>query len=175
MQTEVVIRTVRDEDAPELLKFYNYYIENTAIHFDYDPWTLEQFTDRMHQIKEGYPYLVAEQDGKLLGFAYAGVFKAREAYKHSVETTIYMNPEQKRKGVGRKLYEALEAECRKRGIRNMYACIGDPEVEDEYLTHNSVEFHTHMGYHLVGRFHKCGRKFNRFYDMVWMEKLLVEE
>ena len=174
MQTEVVIRTVRDEDAPELLKFYNYYIENTAIHFDYDPWTLEQFTDRMHQIKEGYPYLVAEQDGKLLGFAYAGVFKDRAAYDRSCEVTIYVDRDYKGKGYGRALYESLEKALRKTGITNLYACIGDPIEEDEYLTRDSEHFHQHMGYTKIGEFHKCGYKFGRRYNMIWMEKIISE-
>lgn len=72
------------------------------------------------------------------------------------------------------LYEALEKELKDRGILNLYACIGDPLTEDEYLTKNSERFHRHMGYRKVGEFHKCGYKFNRWYNMIWMEKMIGE-
>lgn len=77
-------------------------------------------------------------------------------------------------GIGKKLHEALEEELRNRGFLNMNACIAYPAQEDEYLTRNSVEFHAHLGYRMVGRFHQCGYKFYRWYDMVWMEKLIGE-
>lgn len=70
------------------------------------------------------------------------------------------------------LYEELEQELAKMGILNLYACIGYPEAEDEYLTKNSAQFHEHMGYTKVGEFHKCGYKFQRWYDMIWMEKMI---
>ena len=72
------------------------------------------------------------------------------------------------------LYEALEEKLKAMGIQNMYACIAYLDVEDEYLTKNSAEFHEHMGFSKVGVFHKCGYKFGRWYDMVWMEKLIGE-
>ena len=77
--------------------------------------------------------------------------------------------------VGGKLNRALETVCGAMGILNMEACIGVPEVEDEYLTRNSENYHAHIGYRLVGEFYKCGYKFGRWYNMVWMEKLLDPE
>ena len=77
-------------------------------------------------------------------------------------------------GIGGKLHAALEEELKNRGFLNTYACIAYPEQEDEYLNKNSVEFHSHLGYRLVGEFYKCGYKFNRWYNMVWMEKLIGE-
>jgi phosphinothricin acetyltransferase len=77
-------------------------------------------------------------------------------------------------GYGRILYEAIETSLRQKGITNLYACIGDPVVEDEYLTRNSEEFHRHMGFVKVGEFHKCGYKFHRWYNMIWMEKIIGE-
>ncbi|MBQ9572428.1 MAG: GNAT family N-acetyltransferase [Acidaminococcaceae bacterium] len=76
--------------------------------------------------------------------------------------------------MGRMLYEALETELKKMGILNLYACIGYPETEDEYLTRNSAGFHAHLGYVKVGEFHKCGYKFGRWYNMIWMEKIIGE-
>ena len=92
-----------------------------------------------------------------------------------METSIYVDENVKHKGVGRKLHEVLEAVLKEQGILNMEACIGYPEVEDEYLDKNSVNFHAHMGYRMIGEFKKCGYKFDRWYNMVWMEKFLDPE
>ena len=94
------------------------------------------------------------------------------AYDWGVETTIYVKKDCKRGGIGRKLYTALEKVSAAQHILNLNACIGYPEVEDEYLTRDSAHFHEHLGYRLVGEFHKCGYKFGRWYDMIWMEKLI---
>ncbi len=91
-----------------------------------------------------------------------------------METSIYVDQSLKHRGIGRRLHDALETALREQGILNMNACIAYPPKEDEHLDKNSVEFHTHMGYRLVGEFHKCGYKFNHWYNMVWMEKLIGE-
>ena len=88
--------------------------------------------------------------------------------------TIYLDPNARKGGLGRRLYEELADRLKKMGILNLYACIGYPQVEDEYLTKNSAEFHAHLGFELVGTFHNCGYKFDRWYDMVWMEKIIGE-
>ncbi len=171
---EVTIRTAAPEDAGRLLEIYAYYVEHTAITFDYDVPAEEVFRDRMRHTLERYPYLVLEEDGVIRGYAYAGVFKDRAAYDRSVEVTIYLDHEAGGRGFGRMLYAALEEELRARDIRNLYACISDPIVEDEYLTRNSECFHQHLGYTKVGTFHKCGYKFGRWYNMIWMEKMIGE-
>ena len=128
----------------------------------------------MENIMKRYPYLVIEDKGLIKGYAYAGVFKARAAYDWSCETTIYIDRNERKSGMGRMLYEALEKKLKAQGILNLYACIGYPEIDDEYLTKNSAEFHEHLGYTKVGEFHKCGYKFGRWYDMIWMEKIIGE-
>jgi phosphinothricin acetyltransferase len=115
---------------------------------------------------------VAECDGAIVGYAYAGPFKEREAYAASVELSVYVDGACHGRGVGRALYEALEKELVARGVTNLYACIAYPPVEDEYLTYASVRFHERMGFGITGRFHGCARKFGRLYDMVWMEKVV---
>lgn len=102
------------------------------------------------------------------------MFKDRAAYDWSAETTIYLKYDAVKCGLGRMLYEALEEEMKTRGFLNLYACIGYPIEEDEYLTKNSAQFHAHLGYQTVGEFHKCGYKFGRWYNMIWMEKLIGE-
>lgn len=169
---ETVIRTVSPNDGAALLEIYAPYIRETAITFEYDVPTLAQFQDRIRNTLKRYPYLAVEEDGVLLGYAYTGPFVGRAAYDWGAETSIYLRMDQRRRGLGRALYQAIETVSAAQNILNLNACIGWPDTEDRYLTRNSVEFHRHMGYRLVGRFEKCGYKFGTWYDMVWMEKLL---
>ncbi len=168
-----MIRSAAVSDAERLLEIYSYYVENTAISFEYETPDLNEFRDRIAHTLQKYPYIVLEEDGVIMGYAYAGVFKGRAAYDHCCEVTIYLDHSAKGRGYGRALYRALEEALQKQGIINLYACIGDPIVEDEYLTKNSELFHRHMGYTKVGEFHKCGYKFGRWYNMIWMEKILT--
>ena len=170
----MVIRAATREDAGSLLKIYSYYVENTAISFEYVAPSLDEFSKRISSTLEKYPYIVLEDDGLIRGYAYAGAFHSRAAYAHCCEVTIYLDHDSKGNGYGKALYEALEKALKKMGIINLYACIADPEVEDEYLTKNSECFHQHMGYTKVGEFHKCGYKFGRWYNMIWMEKRIGE-
>lgn len=170
----MVIRKATKKDANSLLSIYSYYVENTAISFEYTTPSLSEFEERISNTLKKYPYIVLEDDGLIRGYAYAGVFKGRAAYDHCCEVTIYLNRDSKGNGYGRALYEELESALKEMGIINLYACIGDPEVEDEYLTKNSESFHQHMGYTKVGEFHKCGYKFGRWYNMIWMEKMIGE-
>ena len=174
MKDETWIRVATPEDAEELLAIYAPYVEKTAITFEYDVPDTEEFRSRITHTLKKYPYIVAQRGGEIVGYAYTGTFKGRAAYDWSVETTIYLREDQHRKGLGRRLYQALEDISGAQHILNLNACIGYPEVEDEHLTRNSVRFHEHLGYRLVGRFYKCGYKFGTWYDMVWMEKLLGE-
>jgi phosphinothricin acetyltransferase len=123
-------------------------------------------------VQQKYPWLVAEDEGSVVGYAYAGAFKERAAYQWAVETSIYVSVGMKRQGIGRSLHEALEVALREQGILNMNACISFIDHEDEYLTLDSVHFHERLGYRQVAHFHLCGRKFGRWYDMIWMEKLI---
>ena len=170
----MVIRAATREDAGSLLKIYSYYVENTAISFEYVAPSLDEFSKRISSTLEKYPYIVLEDDGLIRGYAYAGAFHSRAAYAHCCEVTIYLDYDSKGNGYGKALYEALEKALKKMGIINLYACIADPEVEDEYLTKNSECFHQHIGYTKVGEFHKCGYKFGRWYNMIWMEKMIGE-
>ena len=170
--SEVEIRTASLRDAKALLHIYEYYVKNTAISFEYEVPTIEEFKRRMTNTLKKYPYLTAVKDNEILGYAYAGPFVGRAAYDWSAELTIYLAPKKRKQGIGKKLYKALEKALAEIGIQNLYACIGYPEVPDEYLTKNSAEFHEHLGYTKAGQFHKCGYKFGHWYDMIWMEKLI---
>lgn len=175
MQEQITTPTTRIatiSDAKELLDIYAPYVTDTAISFEYDVPSLEEFEARIIDILKKYPYLVAENNGEILGYAYTHAFVGRAAYDHAVETTIYLKEGRTKMGIGRMLYEALERISSAQNILNMNACIGYPEPPDEHLTMNSVQFHEHMGYRMVGTFHNCGYKFGTWYHMVWMEKMI---
>ena len=166
------IRSARPEDAEALLTIYAPYVEKTAITFEYEVPSIQDFARRITETLKSFPYLVLEDGGEIRGYAYAGTFKGRAAYDWAVETTVYIRQNAHGKGYGKALYTALEDELKRRHFLNAYACIAYSETEDETLTHASPLFHEHMGYTLCGTFRKCGCKFGRWYDMIWMEKHL---
>lgn len=167
---KLTIRIASEQDAGALLEIYAPYVQKTAITFEYEVPSVDIFAERIRGILAKYPYLAAEQDGELIGYAYAGAFHERAAYAWNVETTVYIRMDRRNSGVGRALYEALERALSMQNILNMNACIACPEREDEYLTNDSIKFHERLGFAPVGMFHACGYKFNRWYHMIWMEK-----
>lgn len=171
---EIMIRTATSDDAGEILGIYAPYVENTAITFEYEVPSKEEFTKRITHTLKRYPYIVAEKDGRMIGYAYAGPYKEREAYSWAVEMSVYIRQDMRGCGAGRILYEEMEEGLKEQGIANLNACIAFPDKNDEYLTDASVRFHEKLGYSMVGKFHKVGYKFGRWYDMVWMEKLIGE-
>ncbi len=165
MSETICIRMATEADAPALLAIYAPYVTDTGITFEYEVPSVEEFSGRIKRILSRYPYLVAEEGGRLLGYAYAASFKERAAYDWSVETTIYMDQRLRGRGIGQKLYLALEGLLRRQHILNANACIAYPNP-------GSIQFHERMGYQTVAHFTRCGYKLGVWYDMVWMEKLL---
>ena len=172
MSDSITVRTAAPDDAPALLEIYGYYVEHTAISFEYVTPSEEDFRGRICHILEKYPYLVAIRDEKIIGYAYAREFVGRAACDWCVEVTVYVAHDCHKSGAGRILYDTLEQLLQKMGILNMYASIALPENEDEYLTRASADFHNHMGFAQIAQFHKCGYKFGRWYDLIWVEKFI---
>lgn len=170
----VCLRIAREDDAEELLDIYAPYVEETAVTFEYEVPSAEEFRNRIRNITKKYPYLVAESAGEILGYAYASAFHERPAFGWVAETSIYLRRDRRRKGLGRSLYEALEEILRIQHITDLCAWIACPEEDDPYLNHDSILFHQHMGYQMTGQFQNCGYKFHRWYHMVWMTKNLGE-
>ena len=168
----ITIRNAVIADAPRILEIYDYYVQNTAITFEYDTPSLDEFKDRMEKIMRKYPYLVILKDRQIEGYAYAGAFVGRAAYDWSCELTVYLDRNARKCGTGWSIYEALEEALRKIGVLNLYARIGYPDIDDEYLTTNSADFHAHLGFTRLGDFHRCGYKFGRWYNMICMEKII---
>lgn len=171
---EINIRAALPEDAEKLLAIYAPYVENTAITFEYAVLTEREFKDRITRTLEKYPYLVAEMDGEITGYAYASAFHPREAYGWAAESSIYIRMDKKRGGIGKALYNTLEKILKEQNILNIYARIAVPLKEDEHLTWDSVRFHERMGYRMAGELLQCGYKFGCWYNMACMEKMLGE-
>lgn len=165
------ILDVTPDDAQKILDIYAPYILETAVTFEYDIPSVEEFRERIVDALKKHVYIMAvDEAGEVLGFTFAHAFRPRRAYDHCVETTIYLNKNNRGQGIGRILYEELERRLKNMGYTHLYACVAIGE--DEYLTDASPKFHKAMGYREVGTFTGCGRKFNHTYDMVWFEKII---
>ena len=112
---------------------------------------------------------------QVAGYAYASPFKEREAYRHCAEVSIYIDPRFHRMGLGKALYRELERYLLAQNVFTVYACIAVPDETDEYLTDDSERFHAKMGYRTVGKYDRCGYKFGRWHNMIWMEKEIAEK
>lgn len=165
-----MVRTANENDAARIREIYSYYVKNTAVTFDYEVPSEEEFKKRIANTLKEYPYFVCVRNGKTVGYAYACEFKDRPAYKLSVETSVYVDRDERGKGIGKELYTALENALSLQNVINLNACIAYPIEEDAHLTKDSVLFHKHLGYRSVGEFYKIGYKFGKWYNMVWMEK-----
>ena len=160
----MVIRPATTGDLPDLVTLYNHYIRTSACTFDIEPWTtatraawLQRFDGRRWQC------LVAELDGRVVGYGCSGEFKAKAAYATSVETSIYVAPDQHRRGVAAALYRSLFAALTPYGVHRAYAGITLPNEA-------SIALHGAFGFTTVAHFHEVGFKFDRYWDVVWMEK-----
>ncbi len=162
------IRFAKPSDARSLLDIYAPYVENTAITFEYEVPTIEDFANRIDKTLEKYPYLVAEEDGVVVGYAYASTYYARAAYDWAVELSVYVSQDARGQGVGSKLYDALEDLLEQMGYIHFLACISLPNEA-------SLALHRKRGYQQVAHFPKIGYKFNRWHDIVWLQKSLDKE
>ena len=164
------IREVNIEDVERLVEIYSYYVLNTAVSFEYDVPSVDEFKERIRHTKEKYPYLVCLKGNRIIGYVYAGPYSAREAYSWTVSTSIYVDRDYRRCGAGAMLYRVLEEELRKQGIINLLAGVAYNDEEDEYLSHDSYQFHIKEGYTEVAHIKSVGKKFDRWYDLLWFQK-----
>ena len=165
-----MIRIARETDSAQLAAIYGWYVENTAVSFEYEAPSAEEFAGRIREILTLHPFLVYEEDGVLLGYAYAHPLIRRKACDWAVEVSIYIHRDARGKGIGRALYEELERLLRKQNVCTLEACVAACNGEDLYLTDSSIRFHNRMGYETVGKMSDCGYKFGRWYHLLWMEK-----
>lgn len=159
------IRQATVQDVPRILEIYAPYVENTAISFEYTVPSLEAFTQRFLGITAQFPWLVWEENGQILGYAYGSLPFERAAYGWNAEASIYLAPEAKGRGIGRKLYATLEEQLKNQGYKKVYAIITTANEA-------SVAFHKAVGYRHTAAFPNCGYKFGTWYGTIWMEKEL---
>ena len=168
--SELKIRDAQLEDAARLVEIYRHYVLDTAVSFECTAPSVEEFAERIKNIKTKYPYLVCEKDGKIIGYVYASSYSSRAAYDWTVSTSIYVDKDCRRNGAGALLYKELEKRLKEKGIINLLAGVAFCENEDEYLTHDSQKFHLKMGYSEVAHMKGVGKKFERWYDIKWFQK-----
>lgn len=168
MNHSIVLRTAREEDAEEIISIYAPYVKNTAVSFEYETPSVQEFKKRIREILIDYPYLVCEVDGKIAGYTYAHRLFARKAYQWDVELSIYLSPQFQRQGIGSKLYAALIALLRMQHVRNLYALVTSPNAGSERL-------HEQFSFTLTGVYHKAGYKCGNWHDVLLFERLLMEE
>lgn len=161
-----MIRFAAAKDAAELLEIYAPYVTGTTVSFEYEVPAVEEFRRRVEETSARYPYLVWEEDGALLGYAYAHPYAARPAYQWSAELTVYLRQAVSRRGLGSQLYGALMELLRLQGVRNVYGCVTAENTA-------SVAFHHALGFREAGRFSQVGYKLGRWLDVLWLEKAIA--
>ena len=170
--SKLIIRDALTKDAARLVEIYSYYVKETAVSFEYEVPSVSDFEDRIRHIREKYPYLVCEKDGKILGYVYASAYGTRAAYNWTAMTSIYLDKDQRRQGIGTLLYKELEKRLKDMGIINLLAGVAYCEEEEEHLSHDSYKFHLKEGYLKVAHMPAIGKKFDRWYDLLWLQKTI---
>lgn len=166
---EVTVRRATRDDIPAVTAIYGHHVATGLASFELEPPSVDEMSRRHRELAGGgYPYLVAERGGQIVGYAYAGAYRARPAYRFSVENSVYVDPDARRGGIGRALLEALIAECERLGFRQMVAVIGDSGNAA------SIGLHAGCGFAMVGTLPAVGYKFGRWVDSVFMQRPLGE-
>lgn len=150
-----MIRPLEEKDIPQILDIYNWYIENTVITFEEEPLSLDEFTNRVHNICKKYPFIVLEEDNKVIGYAYLDVFNFRKAYRYTADLSIYLNQEARGKGYGSMLMEEIISISKEKGYVNLMSLITEDNVASEKI-------HSKYGFEKKAFFPQLGYKFNKW-------------
>ncbi|MCW2868416.1 MAG: sortase-like acyltransferase [Marmoricola sp.] len=160
-----MLRPATPADAAGCREVYTPYVVDTAVSFETEPPSVAEMAERISAALAGHAWLVLEEDGRIVGYAYGGPFRTRVAYRWSCETSIYLEAGRHRAGAGRTLYADLLARLAARGFRTALAAMTVPNPASE-------GFHRHLGFTEVGTFHRVGHKFGAWHDVLWMERRL---
>jgi phosphinothricin acetyltransferase len=164
---EISIRSAEPRDLPAITAIYAEAVRHGTASFELEPPDEAEMAKRYDALRaSGHPYLVAELAGRIVGYAYAGPYRARPAYRFTVEDSIYLAPDIQRRGIGRALLDRLIVESEARGYRQMIAVIGDSAQTP------SIALHAAAGFRMVGTFEAVGFKFGRWLDSVLMQRAL---
>jgi phosphinothricin acetyltransferase len=167
--SSIEIRPAREADLPAITAIYDHEVREKTATFELTPPDLAEMTRRFRALHDGgFPYLAAMLDGDVLGYAYAGSYRPRPAYRFTVENSVYLAPAAQRRGIGTQLLQRLIAECEARGHRQMIAVIGDS------ANAGSIGLHRRCGFAMIGTHPHVGFKFGRWLDTVMMQRALGE-
>lgn len=165
MDNEFLLRSAVQSDAQALLDIYRPFVEHTAVSFEEVPPPVDEFAKRISKSLGTWQWLVAEQSGRCLGYAYGTAHRERAAYRWSVEVSAYVHPDYQRRGIGRALYQELLSNLADKGFCRAFAGITLPNEA-------SVALHLHAGFAPLGVFNAVGRKFGRWHDVAWFQRAL---
>lgn len=168
MSDSIVIRSANEGDAPCVLEIYRPFVENTAVSFEIEVPSVEEFAQRIVTSLKSWQWLVAERAGRIVGYAYGSEHRKRKAYRWSVEVSAYVHPDFRRQGIGSALYLKLFEDLAAKGYCNAYAGITLPNEE-------SAALHRAVGFQPIGVFKSVGRKFGRWHDVAWFQRVLREQ
>ncbi|MDO9137071.1 MAG: N-acetyltransferase family protein [Lutibacter sp.] len=160
-----MIRTVNLDDAQEIAEIYNYYVLNSCVTFEEFEVSMEEIRGRIETVNLKFPWLVFEKDSEILGYAYATMWKPRSAYKHTVESTVYLNKTATKNGIGSLLYAALIEQLTDLGF---HAVIGGISLPNDA----SIALHEKFGFEKIAQFKEVGYKFNKWIDVGYWELLI---
>ena len=161
----ISIRPVKISDADFCLSLYSKYVVGSAVSFELEAPSLEEFSNRIDTISQRFPYLVAEENGNVIGYAYASAYRDRAAYQWNVEVSIYVEDQNKKSGVATALYNQLFSELERIHICKAFAVIALPNDA-------SIGFHDKMGFEKFATYKNVGFKLNQWHDVLWMEKTI---
>lgn len=162
-----MIRNATIEDAEAIRRIYNKYVTETCISFEEDPVSVEEMAARISEYSKAYPWLVFEEGGKVLGYCYATKWRVRPAYRHSAETTVYVDAEARSRGIGKMLCEELIRRLGEKGVHAAVAGIALPNEASQGL-------HERLGFEKVAHFSEIGRKHGKWIDVGYWELVLGE-
>ena len=160
-----MIREVQKEDAEAIAAIYNHFVENTVVTFEEEIVTVDEMAQRIETISAEFPWFVFEENGQILGFAYAKTWQVKSAYRYSLESTVYLSPGQAGKGIGTGLYERLLAELKQRGVHAVIAGITLPNP-------HSIALHEKFGFTKAAHYKEVGRKFDKWIDVGYWQLVL---
>lgn len=159
------IRPATSADAAAICEIYNHYVLNTVISFELEAVSVTEMEGRIAEISAQFPWLVYEEEGRILGYAYAAKWKVRKAYRHSVESSVYMAQDSGGKGIGSRLYAALFAELKALGVHAVMGGIALPNA-------GSIALHEKMGFVKVAHFAEVGKKHDQWIDVAYWQLIL---
>ena len=163
----MTIRDARRSDVPAMLAIYAPFVEHTAVSFEYDVPTEAEFARRLEEHQAAFPWLVCEENGRVMGYAFAGRAFERAAYGWNAEISCYLAPELRGRGVGRRLYARIEEILTRLGYYKLFAVVTSANAP-------SVAFHHALGFRDAACFRNVGYKQGGWYDVLWLEKTLCD-